>query len=131
VGIFANILSAATGNAGGLFDFFKRKAELKQELELTKLKSEIDAEAKWAEWRTQNITADAAWESQSIANSGWKDEYVLVLLSIPLILVFIPWTAQYVLQGFQILAQTPDWYRWLVVMIFAAVYGIRVWRRQM
>jgi len=25
---------------------------------------------------------------------------------------------------------TPDWYQWLILSVFAAIYGIRVWRRK-
>lgn len=78
----------------------------------------------------EGMHADAAWEVEQIKNSGWKDELVIIVLTIPLVLVFIPKTAPYVLTGFQILEQTPDWYRWLVMLIFTAVYGIRLWRRQ-
>lgn len=75
-----------------------------------------------------NLDADVEWESLQIQNSGWKDEWVMLLLSIPLVLVFTPY-AGHILEGFGVLAKTPDWYRWLVLMVFAAVYGIRVWRR--
>jgi len=63
-------------------------------------------------------------------DSGWKDEFVLLLISIPMVLSFIPATVTYVENGFKALALTPDWYQWLILSIFAAVYGIRVWRRK-
>jgi hypothetical protein len=37
----------------------------------------------------------------------------------------------FVVLGFDALASTPEWYRWLIVMIYAAVFGIRVWRRKL
>lgn len=122
-----NLVSALGGKA---LEFFNERQKLKHELKVAKLNSEIAAERSWAEWRVKNIDADAAWEDASIKNSGWKDEWVLVLLSIPMVLVFVPWTAEYVMQGFAILEQTPEWYRWLSTMIFAATYGIRIWRRK-
>lgn len=118
-----------SGLVGPAVEAYKVRRESKNRLELAKLESEITAEKAWADWRTKNIDADAAWESQSIANSGWKDEFVLLILSIPLVLVFVPPLASVVLRGFEVLATTPEWYRWLVVMIYAATYGIRVWRR--
>jgi hypothetical protein len=110
---------------------YKVRVEAKNRLKLAELESHIKAEQAWAEWRVQNINADAAWEQASIQNSGWKDEFVLLVLSIPLVAVFVPYTAPFVLQGFQILETTPEWYRWLAVMIYAATFGIRIWRRQM
>lgn len=109
---------------------YKAHTEAKNKLALAKLESELQAEKAWAEWRVKNIDADSAWEQASIANSGWKDEFVLIVLSIPLLLVFVPPLAPAVLQGFAVLDGTPEWYRWLLVMIYAATYGIRVWRRQ-
>lgn len=111
-------------------DAYRIRTEAKNRLALAKLESEVKAEQAWADWRVKNIDSDAAWEQASIANSGWKDEFVLLVLSIPLVLVFLPITAPSVLAGFAILEQTPEWYRWLAVMIYAATYGIRVWRRQ-
>jgi hypothetical protein len=73
---------------------------------------------------------DHEWEIESLRNSGWKDEWVLILISIPMVGSFIPSTVQYVVDGFEALSQTPDWYRWLILIIFSAVYGIRVWRRK-
>lgn len=108
---------------------YKVRTEAKHRLALARIEGEVSAERAWAEWRTKNIDADAAWEQASILNSGWKDEYVLLLLSIPYVLVFVPPMSQYVLSGFEVLDQTPEWYRWLTLMIFAATYGIRLWRR--
>jgi hypothetical protein len=73
---------------------------------------------------------DHEWEIESIRNSGWKDELVIIVLTIPLVLVFTP-LAPTVLEGFDVLSTTPDWYRWLVMTIYAATFGIRVWRRKL
>lgn len=111
-------------------DAYIAHREAKNKLELARLEGELRAELAWAEWRVKNIDADAAWEEASIRNSGWKDEFVLLVLSLPLVSVFVPTLAPWVLTGFEVLATTPEWYRWLVVMIYAATFGIRVWRRQ-
>lgn len=127
--IASTLIGLVTGNAGGVMDFFAKRAQLKNDLELAKIQTDVDKEKAWKDWATTNITSDEAWEEAQIRNSGWKDEWILILLSIPLIMVFIPPLAPYVLTGFGVLAQTPGWYQGLIVMIFAAVYGIRVWRR--
>ena len=46
---------------------------------------------------------------------SWKDEFALVVLLAPAILVFIPGMREYVKDGFEILATLPDWYQYLVV----------------
>jgi len=73
---------------------------------------------------------DNNWELEQIRNSGFKDEWVLFLVSIPLALCFHPDTVQYVEDGFAALEQCPEWYRWMTVSIFMAIFGIRVWRRK-
>lgn len=73
----------------------------------------------------QQIEADWDTNAQNQMATSWKDEYLMLLFSIPLILAFIPATAGYVEQGFAVLAKTPDWYMWLVVGIVSATFGLR------
>jgi hypothetical protein len=132
--IWTDILKSVVGDGIGnnVVDYFKKKAEIKAAKELRKLELEEATHKRQVELRLQGMTADATWELESLKahTSGWKDELVIVLLAIPLVLVFIPKTAPYVMEGFRILETTPDWYRWLILLIFTAVYGIRIWRRQ-
>lgn len=111
-------------------DLLAKKAEIKGKAEERKLELEQAIHERRVKLIEQGLHADAAWEIEQIKNSGVKDEWVLFLLSIPLVLVFIPATAPYVMQGFNILESTPGWYRFLVVTIFGAIYGIRLYRRQ-
>lgn len=130
--MFATILSALLSKAlPSAADFFKERERLKQERELEKMRGKIEFEKMKTQRFSESLTSDNVWELESIRNSGWKDEWVLLLLSIPLVLVFFPITQTYVLEGFATLAKTPEWYRWLVMLIFTAIYGIRVWRRKM
>ena len=116
--------------AEAVAEYFKERQRLKSEFKLKKLEGKVKIEQAKAEMEVRKLEADNAWELAQIANSGWKDEWVLILLSIPLILVFVPQAAPYIQQGFAILETTPDWYRWMIVGIFMAIYGIRVWRRK-
>jgi hypothetical protein len=130
--MWGTILNALLGKAiPAAADFFLKKEELKQAREIEKLKGKIEFERMKTQRFSESLTADSVWELESIRNSGWKDEWVLILLSIPLVLVFFPVTQSYVLDGFKVLETTPDWYRWMVMMIFGAIYGIRIWRRKL
>jgi hypothetical protein len=111
-------------------NYYTRKQELKQARFEATLKAEQAAGDRRAKLISEGISADAAWELKQIENSGWKDEWVLVLLSIPLAGCFIPGVDAYILRGFAILDKCPDWYRWLIVTVFLAIYGIRWWRRE-
>lgn len=71
-------------------------------------------------------TADIAWENLSVENSGWKDEWFTILLSIPMILCFIPGGAEYVKQGFNALSDaTPDWYQYAFLVAVASAFGFK------
>ena len=126
--IAAKLVGADTG--ASVIAFFQKRAELKQQLALAKLEGKIATQRAKNEYRVKDLEYDNAWELAQIANSGWKDEFTLLLLSIPLVLVFIPIAQPYVLEGFKVLEQCPDWYKGLIVLIYAASWGIRVWRRQ-
>ena len=128
--IWDSIVGSLIGKvAPKVADYYTKKLELKAQMEVEELKGKIA----WQQALTRRAEAsegrDHEWEIESIRNSGWKDEFVLIILSIPMVMSFIPGLVVYVQMGFAALSQTPDWYRWLILMIFAAVYGLRIWRR--
>jgi hypothetical protein len=69
--------------------------------------------------------ADISWENTSISNSGWKDEWFTIILSIPAVLCFVPGGAEYVTAGFDSLRDTPDWYQWAFMVAVASSFGYR------
>lgn len=70
--------------------------------------------------------ADIAWENTALTNSGWKDEWFTVVLSIPLIMCFVPGLDVYVRAGFAALqANTPDWYQWSMLVAISASFGYK------
>ena len=56
---------------------------------------------------------------------SWKDEFALVVLLAPAILVFIPGMREYVQSGFEVLATLPDWYQYLLYIAISASFGIK------
>ena len=69
--------------------------------------------------------ADIAWEKTSLDQSGWKDEYWTIVLSIPMILCFIPGLVEFVERGFVALQQTPEWYRYSIGVAIGSAFGVR------
>ena len=57
------------------------------------------------------------------ANS-WKDEYLTILVSIPLILAFVGYE-DVVMRGFVALEAMPDFYKTAVGVVFAASFGVK------
>lgn len=69
----------------------------------------------------------ANWDYVAQQNSGnsFKDEWLTVLFSIPLIMCFIPAAVPYVQQGFVALDAMPDWYQYMLSIVVAASFGVR------
>ena len=79
-----------------------KKAKAKQKL------VKIEAETSLME---KKISGEIDWDKAAIdgAKDSWKDEYLTILFSIPLLLCFLPFTVEYVERGFEALSMTPDW----------------------
>lgn len=89
-----------------------------------KAKAKAEAEAKVIV-KAAESTAD--WERIMARNSGnsWKDEWLTLLFSIPLIMAFIPDAVPYVNEGFKVLETMPEWYQYTLSVIVAASFGVR------
>lgn len=112
-------------------EFFNRRQELKSQDHQIELKIKDAQGERQVQLIKDGLTADMNWEMEFAkqAASSWKDEYTLIVVSIPLIMAFIPGLAIYVTAGFLAFAQTPLWYQAMVQVIFYATYGIRLFRR--
>jgi hypothetical protein len=79
----------------------------------------------------EGLAADATWELESLKahSAGWKDEFVLIVLSAPFLAGFFPMAQPYIEKGWEMLQKAPSWYPWILVLIFGAIYGLRLWRR--
>jgi hypothetical protein len=126
-----SILGNIVGSLGGkVVDAVSARSERKHQEKVRAIELEEVKHKTKLEMAMRGQEMDNSWELEQIRNSGWKDEFVLILLSIPLILCFHPETVMYVELGFAALDKTPDWYQWLILAVFAAIYGIRIWRRK-
>ena len=96
-------------------------------------KTKADGLAKVAEAKARATvaekvaTGEVAWEGKmaDATVDSWKDEFALVVLLLPAILVFIPGMRDYVKEGFEILATLPDWYQYLLYIAISASFGIK------
>ena len=130
--MWAKIIATLTGQTvGAVVEHLNLKRKLKAEIELERLRGKAEYERAKTTRASESEGRDHEWELESLKNSGWKDEWVLVILSIPMILSFIPMTQPYVVAGFEALEGTPTWYRITVASIYLATFGLRLWRRDM
>lgn len=87
----------------------------------------VEAEAK-ATIMKSAATSEAEWEkimAQGTQNS-WKDEYLVLLFSVPLILCFTgEWGRNTVAEGFAALETMPEWYQYTLGVIVASSFAVR------
>ena len=89
---------------------------LQGQLEKTKANNEVKvatAKAKAIVIQRQ-ATGEIEWDIEAIkgSTSSWKDEWLTILFSIPLILAFVPGMEEVVSNGFLQLDRMPDWYQY-------------------
>lgn len=87
----------------------------------------VEAEAK-AEIMKSAATSEAEWEKIMAqgSQSSWKDEWLTILFSIPLILAFCgDWGRQIVAEGFTALEAMPDYYQYTLGVIVSASFAVR------
>ena len=75
----------------------------------------------------KKATGEIDWDIEMARSSStsWKDEWLTILFSIPLILAFIPGMEEVVANGFAQLNAMPEWYQYSLGVIVAASFGVR------
>ena len=75
----------------------------------------------------KKATGELDWDLEMAkgSQSSWKDEWLVILFSVPLILAFIPGMEGVVANGFQQLEKMPQWYQYSLGVIVAASFGVR------
>mgnify|MGYP003116407789 CR=1 FL=1 len=107
--------------AGSWLDAKTTKQAADAKLKLT------EAEAK-AKILLSEKTSVADWERIMAegSQSSFKDEWLVGLFSIPLVLSFCgEWGRDIVSDGFTALESMPDWYQYTLGVIVAASFGVR------
>lgn len=97
-----------------------KKIEAQANLEIARMNSQAKIAEKQAEMESN-------WELETVrqASTSWKDEYWTIVLSLPLILSFIPTFDKVVQEGFASLALTPTWYQAAVMAAISFAFGLR------
>jgi hypothetical protein len=75
----------------------------------------------------KKATGELDWDLEMAkgSQSSWKDEWLVILFSVPLVLAFIPGMEGVVANGFQQLEAMPQWYQYSLGVIVAASFGVR------
>ena len=81
-----------------------------------------------AEIKKKQLTGEIDWDIEAIraTQNSWKDEWITLLFSIPLILAFCgDWGNAIVQAGFTSLEAMPTWYQYSLGGIVSASIGMR------
>ncbi len=119
------MLQALIGPVSGLLGSWMDSKTEEQRGKSAVAKAKAEAEAKVM---VSAATSTADWEKLMAkgSQSSWKDEWLTILFSIPLILAFAgEWGRTIVAEGFAALQVMPDWYQYTLGVIVAASFGVR------
>lgn len=115
------ILAAVSPIAGSFMETRKVKAKAKAEIAAAKVKAQITQIERQA-------ASEATYDLEALRQTqySWKDEVALVVILSPFIGSFLPWTQDYVAQGWVHLSEhAPEWYSYTFMAAIAASMGIR------
>lgn len=125
--MITEIVSIGSTLVGAVSNYFKGKQEIgKIQVEADKkiIMAEADAKARRLE-RESEQDYDLDKIAMQNMEKTWKDELVLLIFLIPLVLSFLPNYQPYVTAGFASLALVPDWYMYILVGMITVIYGMR------
>lgn len=66
---------------------------------------------------------EATWNEKQIEKGGWARDWLTILLSIPMVLAFVPYMVPHVTAGFAALQQMPEWYKAAIGLMIGASFG--------
>lgn len=115
-GLVKPVTEAIATHQQGKVELKKLEIETKKALAVAQIEAIREGRVQTSNWELEALKQQA---------TSWKDEYLLVLFSIPLIGAFIPGIDYYILRGFNILAKMPDWYMYSLGAIISSIVGIR------
>ncbi len=61
----------------------------------------------------------------SLRKDSWKDEILLIIAVLPLVMVFFPQSVYLVSEGFDSLELVPDWYMYIILGLYIDTFGFR------
>lgn len=119
--MLGSLLGPVTSIVGGI-------VQGKMEQKAAESKAKVAKAEAQAQIMLSQATSEADWEKVMAEGSqdSWKDEWLTILFSVPLVLAFCgEWGRDIVADGFSALNAMPDYYRYTLGAIVSASFGIR------
>ena len=126
MGIFNIISGLAKGFVSPIVGYFNNKQQINAQLQINKLKMLQAASDRQAQLISQGMAETASWEMASLQAGQDYRGFELFVLSIPVVMCFIPAYSPIVEKGFHALSLTPGWFQTIFITVYMANYGIRV-----
>jgi len=109
----------------GITSFLSKR----QEIKAGQVKNKLDLDRAVTESKIKIVQTskegDIKWENTAMDNAGWRDSFLTVIISIPLVMSFFPSYAHYVTEGFVALSDVPTWYQAAVGTMIGSAFGVR------
>ena len=67
-----------------------------------------------------------AWETLTVLQGGWRDDYVTILFTAAMVLCVLPWSQPIMVGAFAVMAQAPLWFQISGLTIIGAAFGMRL-----
>lgn len=132
--------------SGPVTEWQKRKTQTiahKAKLAEIEIETQLSIAQAKIELAKQGMIIESDWDSRAQENqkNSWKDEFVLIMFSIPFLISFLPaFIESYniITKGGSVeriglsiktswtnVALAPEWYQWILIGIVAGIYGLR------
>lgn len=122
-----DIIKGIIGLGKGAIEAKKMKQEKRLELDLKKMEHRATLDT-----MNQKAMSDYDIEAIKAQKESWKDEYLTILMSLPIIGSFVPGVQENIATGWKYVALAPDWYVLSFLGIVAATFGLRwLFQRQL
>ena len=125
--MIGGLVTLGSAIVSGISGYFKDKNEIKKvQVEADKLliMAEAESKAKRLE-REAEMDYDLDRIAMQNMDKTWKDDFLLILFSIPIAMCFFPEYRQYVEDGFKTLNIIPEWFMYIYVTMIVVIYGLR------
>ena len=125
--MLGGLVTIGSAIVSGISGYFKDKNEIKKvQVEAEKMIKMTEAESK-AKRLEREAEKDYDLDKLSMIamDKSWKDEFLLILFSIPIAMCFFPEYRQYVEDGFKTLNIIPEWFMYIYVAMIVVIYGLR------
>lgn len=114
-----NLLNILIGPVAEIVKDYQANKARKKEIEATLQEKRLEAISK-AEDHAQAVRL------AYIDKAGWRPGYWTILLSVPVAMCFVPSWAPYALEGFRVLGETPEWFRYFLGIAVSSAFGLTV-----